>query len=175
MSDLLQMVLMAPPGAKKTPLLVEIPVHPESAPFLVSGTKGWVWVYGAKGGVLRAATCKGSPTSETWVQVVTEVASHGQEAHWGNVFPCSESGIADAVMYLRSYGFDSVDVIVSPGWSPALPNGVKLSESSWMPSGKAVAVPSDRTYLGMLGMFGSGSYMVVVHNPSRGMAVMGDW
>lgn len=175
MGDLLQQVPLAPASSKRAPLLIEVPVHGDGAPFLISGTKGWVWVEGSRTGILRSAVRPGPIPEDIFVQVVREVARRGVVSHWGNARAFSEVGLKEAVAYIASYGIEEVEALVPVGSVFHAPKGVKLSESAWVPQDKAVVVPTDRTYLGMVGTFGTDFYTVVLHNPSRGMAVLGDW
>ena len=175
MDDLLQRVPMASLTTKKTPLLVEVPVHGAAAPFLVSGTLGWAWVEGARTGVLRAAVRTGEIPPGIFPQIVSEVARRGVVRKWMNGFPFAPGGLLQAVAYVRSYGIEEVEALVPIDSTFTAPKGVTLSLAAWVPSNQAVIVPLDRTYLGMLGTIGDSHWMAVVHNPSRGMAVLGDW
>lgn len=160
---------------KKTPLLVEVPVHGAAAPFLVSGTRGWVWVEGARTGTLRAAVRVGEVPSEIFVQVISEVAHRGVERAWSNGFEFTQEGLFQAVAYVRSYGIEEVEILVPVDSTLTAPKGVTLSLATWIPQNRAVVVPLDRSYLGMVGSIGESHWTAVVHNPSRGMAVLGDW
>jgi hypothetical protein len=117
----------------------------------------------------------GSTPEDIFVQVVKEVLRKGILHNWGNHLVFSNEGLQEAVEYVTSFGIEELEVLVPVGFTLQSPKGVTLSESPWVPSDRAVVVPVDRTYLGMLGTFGVGFYTVVLHNPSRGMAVLGDW
>lgn len=174
MGDLLQQVPMLP-AAKKVPLLIEIPVNGEGAPFLISGLRDWVWIKGSKSGIVRSAVRPGGIPADIFTTVTQQVAEKGASAKWGNTLPFSDEGLKKAAAYLKSYGLDQVEALVPVGSTLQAQKGVKLSESTWVSSGRAVVVPLDRTYLGLLGTFGPEYYTVVLHNPSRGMVVLGDW
>jgi hypothetical protein len=172
--DLLQQVPMVSAG-KKTPLLIEIPVNGEGAPFLISGLRDWVWIRGSRSGIIRSAVRPGAIPKDIFVQVTQEVAKKGAASKWGNTLPFSDDGLVKATKYIKSYDIDQVEALVPVGSTLQAPKGVRLSESAWIPKNKAVVVPQDRTYLGLLGTFGPEFYTVVLHNPSRGMVVLGDW
>jgi len=157
--------------------MVEIPVHPESAPFLVSGTLGkWVWISESKKGVLRAAFRDGSVPEDLNLSIAKVVAQESALRKWGNISSFNAKGILAAVEYLRFYGFGAdVEVLVPVGCRLKAPKGVSFVEAPWLPAKKAVAVPADRSFLGILGAIGGERYAVVVHNPSRGMALIGGW
>lgn len=161
--------------SKKTPLLVEVRVHGAGAPFLVSGTREWVWVDGARTDTLRAAVRKGKLPKKVFSEIVSAIALRGSAQKWANGFPFSESGLVEASAYVRSYGIEEVEILVPKGCVFTAPKGVTLSPVAWVSPNRAVAVPSDRTYLGMIGTIGNSHWTAVVHNPSRGMAVLGVW
>jgi hypothetical protein len=154
-------------GNRKPGLMIEVPVSPEAGPYLVSGTRRWVWIDSARGGFVRSALRDGdAPDLE--LSLVREVARSGQERRWGNGFPATDAGLKSAKEYLAFYGIVEVDLLRSEGVT--LPGELR----PWIPTGCAVMVAKDRSYLGMRGNFGS-RWSVVMHNPSRGMAVLGDW
>lgn len=154
-------------GTKKPGLLIEVPVSPEAGPFLVSGTRGWVWVNSAKGGFVRAAV-RGGSSAGLEGDLVQAVAREGTQREWGNAFPCTPVGVASAKAYLSYYDINEVEVLVGAG------SGVEGSHRDWVPDRCAILVPKDRSYLGMLGRFGE-RWSVVIHNPSRGLVVLGAW
>jgi hypothetical protein len=165
-----------PGGGKGVPLLVEIPVHEESAPYLVtSNKKGMLWIERSFNGVVRSAMLE-----TDWKEAIDGVAldlirtvrKRGIEQSWGNTFPLTTDGVVGARDYLKSYGFEDVEILVHNTYE--LANEVIYP---CIPAGCAVMVPKDRAYLGILGVLGQDNarYTVVVHNPSRGMAILGDW
>ena len=162
---LLQTVKL-PGGVKGTPLFVEIPVHEDSAPYLVTSNKGPLWIEESLKGVVRSALIKVDPmgVNNHFRQVVQYVLARGVADHWGNDFPNTPQGRAGAEAYLRSYGLEPTELIAHDEGT-----------NSWVPEGCAVLVPKDRSYLGIVGELGEGAHTVVVHNPSRGMAVLGAW
>lgn len=170
--------------------MVEIPVSTDAGPYLVSGTKTLLWIESvrtgsqplramvageARSGALRAAVRLGRPSSSLFMEIVSEVASAGRKRKWGNNFPATSDGIKKAVIYVRSYGVPEIELLISEKGSLSIPKGVKTRKVSWIPEGRAVVVSEDRAYLGLLGTMGESHWTVAVHNPSRGMAVLGRW
>ena len=154
-------------GSRKPGLLIEVPVSSEAGPYLVSGTKQWVWIDSARGGFVRAALRDGDE-SDLEAGLVREVFRSGQERRWGNGFPSTEAGLKSAKEYLAYYGIAEVELLRGEGVT------LQGELRAWIPTGCAVLVAKDRAYLGMRGKFGS-RWSVVMHNPSRGMAVLGGW
>lgn len=173
MDSLLQISVLS---TQKTGLFVELPVDPEGVPFLVSGAaKRFLWVHSVRQDVVRSAIRSGPPEESLFSDVIREVLQQGRALGWGNSFPCNQKGLQGALGYLRFYGFDRLELLCSPGSFPDFEGeGITLTEASWVPPGSAVLVPEDRTYLGTLGLFKE-AHTVVVHNPSRGMAILGSW
>ena len=162
--SLLHTVKMAG-AAKGVPLFVEVPVHPETSPYLVTSNKGMLWIDGSFNGVVRSAVLR-SPwntvAGDTSAAVVRAIRQRGAELSWGNSFPFTDAGLRRARDYLATYDLTECDLLHRPA-------------APWVPEGCAVLVPKDRSYLGIVGELGEGAHAVVVHNPSRGMAVLGAW
>jgi hypothetical protein len=168
---LLQIVEMTG-DLKGTPLFVELPV-PETAPYLITSNKGLLWINSSFSGVVRSALLRvnwATVQQDTFCKVVRAVQDQGIELRWGNVLPYTESGVAEARAYLLSYGFKDVELLVSS--ITGAPGEVLCP---FIPRGCAVLVPKDRAYLGTVSVWGTDVYTVVVHNPSRGMAILGAW
>jgi len=162
--SLLHTVKMAG-AAKGVPLFVEVPVHPETSPYLVTSNKGLLWIDTSFNGVVRSAVLR-SPwdtvAGDTSAEVVRAIHQRGTELSWGNAFPFTDTGLRRARDYLATYDFTECDLLHRPA-------------APWVPKDCAVLVPKDRSYLGIVGELGEGAHTVVVHNPARGMAVLGAW
>lgn len=171
--DLLEEIRFPLKGSR-APFLMEIPVSPESAPYLVTGTRSLLWIEAPRNGVIRSGIRSGSPDPAFYRALVGEISSQGGKRGWGNSFPSTTAGMGKAVEYLRGYGFEESVLLVSPGSKIKPPSGVEKVPVSWISSG-SVLVPKDRSYLGVLGFLGDKNWTAVVHNPSRGMAVLGRW
>lgn len=152
-------------ATKGVPLFVEVPVHPETAPYLVTSSKGLLWIDNSFNGIVRSAVLR-SPwavvASDTSVEIVRAIRQRGDALSWGNAFPFTDAGVRGAREYLKTYDLAECDLL-DHGTAP------------WVPEGSAVMVPKDRSYLGIVGEIGEGAHTVVVHNPARGMAVLGAW
>ena len=174
---LLQVVQLPRKGIQGAPLFVEIPVHDETAPYLVTSNKGLLWVESSlKGGMVRSAMIRGSwkkDLFERYRDVAMAVIRRGKEESWGNLFPDTSEGETAAEEYMESLGHDAVETLDHDA-SPRV-QGVLHAKNTWIPEGCGLVVPRDRTYLGMVGVWDDNTYTVVVHNPSRGMAVLGEW
>ena len=150
-----------------TPLFAEVGVHRDSAPYLVASNKGFLWIEEAfKGDVVRSATLRPpweDHADRISLEIVRAVRTRGLQSEWGNVFANTPKGYQAAEAYLRSYDLDQFELLDHDEKNP------------WIPEGSSVLVPVDRSYVGILGFFTDKSYIVVVHNPSRGIAVLGPW
>lgn len=149
-------------------MFVEVPVHADSAPYVVTSNKGLIWINNPfKGGFVRSAVLRtlwADVEAATLRSVVTLIKQRGTELSWGNSFPNTPQGVKDAEAYLKSYDLDAPDLIVSDD-----------GPNAWIPKGSAVMVPKDRSYFGVVGLLDNNTHTVVIHNPSRGLAVLGDW
>lgn len=190
MSNLLY-VTRFPADSKKISLMLEMEVNANTAPFLVTSSKGVVWVQEAM-----------APTPEMWaermpehvvrvavrpdvvghagalfLEVIDAVEALGREAQWGNSHPFTEDGIRAATEHVKSYDLGDLcllhareDTTLSVK-AIAKDMGLLPQPCSWMPEGCAVVAPKDRTFLGVLGLLGRGGSVAVVHNASRAMAI----
>ena len=155
----------------KTPLMMEIPVNPATSPYLVTaaGKSKLIWIPESNGKI--KAGVRTSDRVGINLAITNEVALVGKNNQWGNVHELTENGLAKALEHLRFYGIDDFEVLVG---AEGLPFVTELSvvECSWLNgSGSAVVLPKDRDFVGVLFTVGKG-YMAVVHNPSRGIAVL---
>ena len=161
-------------------LFLEIPVSSDSAPYLVSKSRGFLWLNRSHKGNIRSAILPGDCDESKFVEVVREVQSHGSELQWGNTFPQSQEGLLEALRYMRFYGHEEMEVLTSdntldvPDTGLAPWDGVTKVLCPWVPPMCSVVVPQDRTYLGMVGKL-KDSHTFIVHNPARGMAILGTW
>jgi hypothetical protein len=181
MSNLLEVVRFRDSG--KMPLLIDdILVNPETAPYLVSSTQGLVWVEKAgTGNKIRAAVNHDKiPPGHLFFSVIQEVAARSRSDSWGSVRPFTREGLKEAVAYLNFYELLDFELLVS-SWSKDENSGFGLGEDSldipvcscsWLPKGWAVLVPRDRSFVGTLGHLSNYRTIVIVHNASRGIAIL---
>lgn len=154
------------------PLMTEVPVEAELAPFLVTSTKAVTWIARAVGGRVRSAIRSVTPNAH-FAELVAAVATKSTEEGWGSVFPLTPEGVVQGETYLREHGFTELTLLTSEGTSDLHPSEkVEVVPTSWLPTGMAVLIPTDREYVGITLDFGNGSIATVLHNASRGVVVL---
>tara|TARA_B100000282_G_scaffold255822_1_gene201952 strand:+ start:94 stop:621 length:528 start_codon:yes stop_codon:yes gene_type:complete len=163
---------------KNNPFMMETPLSESlDGPFLVSSTKGFVWVEKKfPGNFIRSATRKEQPIN-LFRECVLKIRSLSEERQWGSVKPYSHQGLKDALLYLGYFGFKEFDLYQNPedknidlGFD-SLENLFRSWED-WVPKGMLVLTPTDKSYLGTLYSFGKGNFACCVHNPSRGVCIL---
>jgi len=165
-------VLPMPRKSKGAPLMTEVPVEPDLAPFLVTSTKAVTWIGRAVGGRVRSAIRTVNP-NDHYAELVEAIATKSVEDGWGSVFPFSEAGVTQGEAYLREHGLTDLSLLVSDGDALTSPSeGVEVVLTKWLPAGTAVLLPTDREYVGVTLDFGNGSIATVIHNASRGVVVL---
>lgn len=179
MSSLLSPFSLVPLAEQRrpNPLFLEFPVPSATAPYLVTGTRTLLWIQRAPTGALRAALragpwdeVKGAP------ELVRECFREGVRNSWGNTFPGTLEGMQAACGRMKGYDLTPLEVLINseaPLDNPPDPQA-ELVRVPWVPRGCAVVVPKDRGFLGTLAFLGE-AYALVVHNPARGLAVVGSW
>jgi hypothetical protein len=160
------------PRKGSVPLLVEFRVNPETAPFLVSSTRSFVWVT-PRQDRLRAAI---RPLEDGGIEgvfrhLVMTIADTGADGKWGSIHPYTPAGLASARAHLSYYDLKETDVFAHPD-TDVIPLGMDVCvRAKWVPEGWAVVLPTDREFVGFVVMSGD-RYLVVVHNSSRAVAVV---
>jgi hypothetical protein len=155
-----------------TPLMTEVPVEGDLAPFLVTSTKSVIWVARATGGRVRSAIRAVNPNVH-FAELLGAVATKSAEEGWGSVFLLSAEGVKQGAAYLREQGFTELTLLVgndTPDLHP--PDNVEVVPTSWVSAGVAALVPTDREYVGVTLDFGNGAISTVLHNASRGVVVL---
>lgn len=184
-ADLLRVVEMDAKRLRKgaVPLMMEFAVNPETAPFLVSSTRAVMWITPRKPAV-RAAVRPMQDVGAFFREVVDAVAEVGAEAEWGNVQPFTAEGVVQALGHVRSYDLPDLEILAHPDvdWQ-GIPSpqkdeaghltllGFPLVHATWLDLKTLIVVPQDRDYLGFVMLVG-GRGLSVVHNASRGMAII---
>lgn len=154
------------------PLMTEVPVEAELAPFLVTSTKAVTWIARAVGGRVRSAIRSVNPNAH-FAELVEAVAVKSIEEGWGSVLPLSVEGVKQGEAYLREHGFIELTLLTAEDTPDLHPTEkVEVVLTSWLPTGTAVLVPTDREYVGITLDFGNGSIATVLHNASRGVVVL---
>ncbi len=154
------------------PRMLEFPVSPEGAPYLVSSTRSVVWVNKASSqGTIRAAV---RPLQGFYQEALEEIATQGKICQWGNIHPATKEGLEACIACLTGYGFEKVDILTHPeSKSPECAETEDLSVVPCLeiPEGWWVCVPRDRSFVGIVGTVGVGKIVSLIHNPTRGVAI----
>jgi len=168
---------LIPHKAGQIPLAAEFPVDVLTAPYLVTGSAQMVWVEDSVGGVVRAGVRR-SNLIRTYKDILVRVAARGKRDGWENVFPMTVKGIKAAVQHLFSYGIPEVEILLSGG-CPILGRLQEEDDlehrvvvTDWLRKDQGVVVPIDRNFLGVASSIGEKHCIGIIHNPSRGMAVI---
>jgi len=192
MSNLLQVSQI--PTRGKVPLMLEIQVVPETAPYLVSSTTEVVWIpesmaatpelwpRGVPDHIVRVAVREGGQRGygPFFLEVLEAVRDRGVKSEWGNVHPLTEEGIQKAVDHIGFYElgetcllipFKADEKVTLPLRDIAADLGCLPQPTRWLPGNCVVAVPKNREYLGMVGILGRKGFVVVVHNAARAMGI----
>jgi len=158
---------------KKTPLMVEVPVDRDLAPYLVTSTKASLWIERPHpNNCVRAAVCAGD-MGEHCQLLVQEIALKGDAEGWGNCQSLTPEGVKAALQHLDYYGFSDVEVLFSTTTKTVgVPEGVPVGEALWVPPGWAVVVPVDRGFVGTTLRFKEDRLATVVHNAARAVVVL---
>ena len=156
-------------------MLDQVPASddPDAGPFLITSSKDVMWVERAfPGGFLRVAVRKVSPEG-LFRTLIEAVAQKGSELEWGNVVKDpSHKGMTKAIEHLHYYGFEDLELLHSDKFKPTNVVGIPATPVEWLPEGWGVLVPKDRSYVGTVYDHGDGVVGAVLHNASRGVAIL---
>jgi hypothetical protein len=169
----LTQVIMAP-DQQRVPLLMEVPVSRAlDGPFLVTSSKDFLWVSNAfPNGMIRAAV-RTVPLEFLFRDAILKVAEMSREKCWGSVHPPTSSGVSEALSHLEEYGLENPCVLASSSFDRGLiPDDLPCYETNWVPENWAVVLPFDRTFVGTTFDFDENRFALVLHNASRGIAVV---
>ena len=75
----------------RVPLMVELPVNPLTAPYLVSTTRSFYWSKPMKNNLVRVAVRK-STLEDLYSEIVQIIYEQGISDNWGNSHPLSKEG-----------------------------------------------------------------------------------
>jgi hypothetical protein len=122
-------------------------------------------------GFLRVAVREAGP-AVLFEAMIRAIAERGNEQGWGNVGRATKAGLKKAVEHLNYYGITEVELLHSPDFKPS--EGVEFSTAivPWMPVGWGAVVAVDRSYVGTVYDLGEGHIGGVIHNASRGVAIL---
>jgi len=194
MNTRLLQILKHPPLEKEGSIALakEFVVDPRLRPYLVSAAKDFLmWIERPLMGRLVRAAVRYEDFDAGYLfrAVMASVVERGKVLQYGNYYPPTEEGILKSLSYLNYFlvGPDitlsnplshRMELLVSPDseWAEQKlfqleTTKVPVIVADWLPEKTTVAVPLDRGFLGDVHLLGDSAYVVVVHNPSRGMAV----
>lgn len=158
--------------------MVEYPVDPLSAPYLVTSTRSVMWVdHASREGYIRAAVRKVPNIAALSLEMLQAIKQMGTECHWGNCAGFTSQGICQVVDHVRSYGLDNLEILVHVASVSELPENLpaQIAPVKWLPLKTAVVLPVDRNYVGFASFVGSDDHMIaIIHNASRGVGIATD-
>ena len=160
----------------KIPIFGEFVINPELAPILVSGSTSPLWYDRVIKKTVRTVIRRDG-YDRFPQQIIDAVASRGRRDRWGNLFTLDVKGIQSAVAHVRSYDIEDVVLISHEKHRDFLEGKVpdlELEFGDWIDEDCMVVVPKDRSFLGWVAFLNGtdGYFTSVVHNPSRGMAIV---
>jgi hypothetical protein len=182
-SNLLNVTRIAKAQIPKKGMAVamECEVSPDTAPYLVTTSKGLVWVSHASAeGTINAAVRLKAHANEFFLDVVEAVHEAGVNLDWGNVHPMTPAGMQAAIDHVGGYELGDVEIL-TPTAAKEQDRGIIAMTShfdhpqrpcSWMPKDLAVVVPKDRGFVGSVYRVTARDIVGVVHNAARGIAVV---
>lgn len=134
---------------------------PDSYPVLVSSTRSllWIWKPPKKSSVVRTGV-RHTTLETLYTEAILAIADMGIQLNWGNV----QKSLASAVAHVKSYGFTDVDIL-----SRKPLEGQVLA--AWVPEGKTLVLPKDRSAVGFAGLTGNGP-AIIVTDPSRAVGIV---
>lgn len=121
----------SPRKQDKTPLMVEFPVNPDTAPYLVSSSGGLLWVEesmkptpemwpreGAPDTIVRVAVRPDVSIgiSGFFREVLAAVEAKALDLSWGSVQDYTEEGIEEAIAYVSHYDLGGLCLLYPPAY-----------------------------------------------------------
>jgi len=164
----------------KTPIIVEgISVDPLCAPYLVTSSTGVVWVEKPHPGDVVKAAVRITAPGVIFTELLEAIIKRSETDDWGSVCPYNAKGLKEAIQYLSFYGLADVEILMPPTAKNKWPKwlltkhlDLSVRPSSWIPKGYIVVIPRDRDYVGMIGHLDGTRVAALVHNASRGIAIL---
>lgn len=157
-------------------LAMECEVSPDTAPYLVTSSKGLTWVpHASAAGSINAAVRLKTQPDQFFVDCVEAIHEAGLTWGWGNVLPMTRLGVAKAVEHVVGYDLGEVELLAPPN-SPHIALGtgfdIPIRPSSWLPDDLMVVVPKDRGFVGLVYRVTSNDMVGLVHNAARGISLV---
>ena len=154
--------------------MLEVPVAPTlPGPFLVTSTKGLIWIADKfPSGVVRAAVRK-VPLPFLYRETLEAIEALARGNQWGSVQAQTPEGVKAAWEYLAEYDLTEVECLFGSGFPvEILPVDLPSEEEVWVPDGWAILIPKDRGFVGTSFDFGAGQVASVIHNAARGIGFL---
>ena len=162
--------------SKRQPVMVDrIPVSedPDAGPFLITSSRSVAWVEQAlRGGFLRIAVRQRS-VDDLFRSLVEAVVEKGVERGWGNVLPSTKQGVLEGLAHLSFYGLVEAELLYGSDFDIGIASDLSRVPVEWLPPTWGVLVPGNREFVGTAFLLREGHVGAVVHNPSRGVVVLG--
>lgn len=158
----------------KTPVFIEVPVQEDlEGPFLVTSSKAQIWVENKfPSGIVRSAILR-VPREFLFRSCLEKICEKSRDLAWGSVQPPTPQGVRDALAHLAYYGLLEVEIYFGEGFDQdLLPESLPSFEEVWVPTGWAVILPKDKSFVGTLFDFGQERNSIVIHNASRGVGLV---
>ena len=175
--DLLE--VLAIPAEQRTPLAAEMSVEPELAPYLVTTTRSLMWHNKDFDGKVRAAFRVGG-LHDIYKDILSEIVVTSRSAGWESCFDYSLQGLASALQYVNTHGLPKeLEVLAPPDEIDSLLhgvtrwNGLPINRVDYLPPNTLAIIPKDKSYFGIALRRGDTErYLVLIHNPSRAIALV---
>jgi hypothetical protein len=162
-------------------LAMQCAVSGETAPYLVTTSKGLTWVkHCSAEGTVAAAVRLGTKPEQFFTDVVEAVHAAGLAWEWGNVLPMTREGMQEALDHVLEYDLGDVEILIPTAVNEQDREIAVLTSHfdyatrpcSWLPGDLAVVVPKDRGFVGLVYRVTSSDMVGLVHNAARGMAIV---
>jgi len=127
-------------------------------------------------GTVRAGVRPGQDLAAFFCLVIDAIVERGHELEYGNTHPFTLKGMEAAGDYVSSFGLRDIELLVSPlSGKRYLKRGTigdyPVVGAEWVPEYTAVALPKERSFVGMVTLAGSSGMFAVVQNAVRGISV----
>ncbi len=185
MSNLLDITRIAKAKLPKKGALLamECDVSPDTAPYLVTTSKGLTWVgHASAEGCITAAVRLDTHPDQFFLDVIEAVHAAGRKLEWGNIHPMSHEGMQVAIDHVEEYELGDVEILTPTAAKEGDRGIIALTSRfdypqrpcSWLPGDLAVIVPKDRGFVGMVYRVTGRDIVGLVHNAARGIAIVSD-
>jgi len=171
------------PGGGKQLLMLQLPVPGDTAPYLVSSTRAFLWVQKAPNGTVRCATrtMPDGGLGALWWEIVAACHAEGTKLEWGQTAPCTRAGIKRVIKHVQRYnegekltlmvGHDTPHTLLNNKAMPKVHQGCKVIVVSWLQGETVVCVPTDRLLIGNMLLLGDDKWSALLHNASRTIGI----